>query len=282
MADRTGLRPRGGHCGALRSSGDRPGSVLLGRCRRGDPGGSGRRRSDRRGGDDRRGGGCECGIPLRGHGEGAEEDARPREHGSEGDDLEQGEVDVTGDEDPGAGEEDDEDGDRRQEQPTRHAVHHDRAHQQQGGEAEHHARSDPVVHESVGVERDATDEGEVHADRGEADAGGAGGSAADTGAPEAAQFTRGGAAEDHDGASAHDERAVEEGGRAVLERAELAEVQTPPLRVGRGGDGDADADDQDEQHQDREAHGAGAEETCRPRPHASALRRCLTESDHGR
>jgi len=191
-------------------------------------------RTHRRGGRSRRahGGGGRSG----GAGEGEREDPRPAEHGGEGDDLEEGEVDGRRDEQPGAGEQEDEDEGGGQTEATRQTVQQDRRGDEQRSEAEHHHPGDLVVQVFVGVEGDAADEGQVHADDGEAEPGDRGGTPTARPSAQATQV----AAHAH-GVDGHEhapdlERRVEQGPRDIVEGPELAEVQLPPERVGRGDD----------------------------------------------
>jgi hypothetical protein len=182
------------------------------------------------------------------------EDAGPREHRPEGDDLEQGEVDRLGDEEPGAGEEEHEDHRRRHDQAARHPVHHHGRGEQQPGEAEHHARGDVVVQRLVDVERHASHEGEVHADRGEEHLRDDARATARRHAAEATQVEPHAVRVHRDDRSREHQPAVEQRARHVAERAELAEVQVPPQVVGRGRDRQQDAPAERDARRDGEAH----------------------------
>lgn len=183
---------------------------------------------------------------------------RPREHRAEGDHLEEGEVDRGRHEQPSAREEVDENRAGGHHKTTRHAVHEPRRGQQERAEGEHHTGGDVIVHQLVAVQRDHPDQRQVHADAGEQDASGDGGAAPDQMGFQPAQFSPGGSGEHRDHAARRDESAVEDGARAVVERAEPAEVQVPPERIGRRRGRHRDPAGQDEERQYRQPHRARA------------------------
>ena len=198
--------------------------------------------------------------------EGEGEDAGPPEHRGEGDHLEQGEIDGGGDEQPRAGEQEDEDEDGRHGEVSAQAVQQDRRRDQQGREAQHHHARDLVVQVLVRVQGNASDEGEVHADHGEAELRHGRRSPPARASSQSAQIAPHPDGVDDDEDAADLERGVEERARDVAERPELAEVQLPPQRVGGGedrGEDPPDEDDQDERRQLHGRHGARA-------PHESA------------
>ncbi len=223
-------------------------------------------RQDDGGRDGRRGGGRDrvdaIGLRARGGragaragtGEAVGEDAGPREHRAERDDLEEREVDRGRDEEPGAGEQEDEHGGRRDHEALRQAVQQERRGQKERRETEDHHPGDLVMEVLVGVERNAPHEGEIDADHREEEGGRRRRAPTPGAAPESPQIAAHAHGENDDERAADLERGVEERGRQVAERAELAEVQLPPQRVARGQDRGQDAADQHDEHGAGEVH----------------------------
>lgn len=190
-----------------------------------------------------------------GPGQAVREDPGPREHRAEGDDLEQGQVDRRGHEQPRAGEEEHEHQRGGERETLGQPVEKERGGQQERRETEDHHSGDLVVQVFVGVERNAPDEGQIHADHGEEECGGGGGAAASCAPPETPQITPHAHRVDHDERPADFERGVEECRREVVEGAELAEVELPPRRVARGEDRGEDAADEHDEDEPGEVHG---------------------------
>jgi hypothetical protein len=165
------------------------------------------------------------------------EHARPREHRSARDRLEQGEVDRGGDEErdrEGEPHQGDTGADRH---PRAESAQHDRSAHEQDQEAEHHHGRHPVVEVLVGVQGHAPHQGEADADHVQADAREGGGPAADGSSTEAADIPSDEEGEHDDHESADLERRIEQCTREITEDSELAEMQLPPQWVARGGHG---------------------------------------------
>jgi hypothetical protein len=137
-------------------------------------------------------------------------------------------------------------------QAPRHPVQQHRRGEEERGEAQHHAGGDVVVQRLVDVEGHAADEGEVDPDRAEEELREPGGTAPRTGAAVTAQVAADAVGVDDDEESGDDQRAVEQRTRRVAERAQPAEVQVPPQRVGRRHDGGEDASAENDEHCHRE------------------------------
>jgi hypothetical protein len=127
---------------------------------------------------------------------------------------------------------------------------------EQRGESEHHPGGDMVVHGPVDVERNAADEREVDADRGEEQLGGHAGAAPAHERPQPAQVAAHTVGEDHDEHARDLQRAVEQLAGEVVEGAQPAEVQVPPQRIGGREDGGEDPSTQDGEHGEGQLHGA--------------------------
>jgi hypothetical protein len=191
------------------------------------------------------------------------EDPGPAEHRGEGDHLEEREVDRGGDEQPRSGEQEHEDESGRDREAAVQAVHQHGRRDQQGGETEHHHAGDLVVQVLVAVQGHAAHEREVDPDHGEAQESDRRGSPSTRSGSESAQFATHPHGVDDDEHAADLERVVEQGARHVVERPELAEVQVPPQRIGRGEDRRQDAAHQHDQDQSGQLHGGeGAHPAC--------------------
>ncbi|MDF2992398.1 MAG: hypothetical protein K0S37_2912 [Microbacterium sp.] len=189
-----------------------------------------------------------------GAGNGVREDPRPPEHGGEGDHLEEREVDGGCHEEPGPREEEDEDQDRRHRETAAQAVQqHGRGDQQRREAEDHHAR-DLVVQILVAVEGNAAHERQVDPDHGEAQESDRRCSPSSGPAAQAAQIATYADRIDDDEHPAELESAVEQGTRDIVECSELAEVQLPPERIGRGHDRREDATDEHDQDQRGQVH----------------------------
>lgn len=240
----------------------------------GGRGGEGREAADGRGGER---GGTACdrdGRQLDGRGEGARsrsghavgEHARPREHGAEGDDFEQREVDRGRDEQPRAGEEEHEDERRGDHQALGQAVQQEGRREEERRETEDHHSGDLVVQVFVGVERHAAHERKVHADHRQEEGCGGRSTAPARAAAETAQVAPHPDGVDHDERPTDLEGRVEERGRQVAERPELTEVQLPPEWVARGEDGCQDPAHQHDEHEPGEVHSGDVVEAAREAP----------------
>jgi hypothetical protein len=192
--------------------------------------------------------------------------SRPREHRAEGDDLEEREVDGGRDEEPRPGEEEHEDERRGDHETLRQTVKQEGGREQEGRETQHHHSGDFVVQVFVGVQRNAAHERQIHADDRQEECRGGGCTATASPASEPAQVTTNPHGVDDHERSADLERRVEERGREVAERAELAEVQLPPQRVARREDGCQDAADQDDEHETGQVHRGDVVETAGEAP----------------
>jgi len=133
-------------------------------------------------------------------------------------------------------------------------VKQDRRRQQQRGEAEHHGARDVVVQGLVDVERDASDQREVHTHDRQADLRDERRTAADVDAADAPEVAPHAVGVQGHSDPRDDQRAVEEAPRRVAVRAELAEVELPPQRLGRREDRQQDAADEDHEGCCAEVH----------------------------